>query len=254
MTRCLKLIFSPKQIVFCFTYLHDETLETDGVEGVALAVEELEVVVEDEAGLHMGRHGDAHGGGAGRVGSHHGLGVPVWEVEAVAEKERAHKRQLLEIGQTDGVLEQLPLGLQRVELVDELARVGEEIVVVVLVTQRVRLAARRLLGVDEVTRAPIALHEAPRARNVHRVPRVAEAVVLEANARLVTGRLGVALDHDAVQTRVRAQSLEQHVVTLGAVLDAAQQTHRRVAAHVVVERHRVQVLHGNPPAKSQQQF
>lgn len=228
-------------------YLHDESLETDGVEGVALAVEELEVVVEDEAGLHVGGHGDAHGGGAGRVGPHHGLGVAVGEVEAVAEEERAHERQLLKIGQADGVLEQLPLGLQRVELVNELSRVGEEVVVVVLVAQRVRLAARRLLGVDEVARAPVALHEAPRARHVHGVPRVAEAVVLEAHARLVAGRLGVALDHDAVQSGVRAQTLEQHVVTLGAVLDAAQQPHRRVAAHVVVERHRVQVLHRDPP-------
>lgn len=32
-----------------------------------------------------------------------------------------------------------------------------------------------LLGVDEVARAPVALHEAPRPRHVHGVPRVAEA-------------------------------------------------------------------------------
>ena len=64
---------------------------------------------------------------------HHGLGVLVWEAESVAEEERAHERQLLELLQRDGVSQQLPLGLQREKLVDELLRVRQEVVVVVLV-------------------------------------------------------------------------------------------------------------------------
>lgn len=55
-----------------------------------------------------------------------------------------------------------------------------------------------LLGVDEVPGAPVALDEAPGARHVHGVPRVAEPVVLEPDSGLVAGGLAVALDDDAV--------------------------------------------------------
>ena len=57
-----------------------------------------------------------------------------------------------------------------------------------------------------MARTPIALDEAPGAGHVDGVPRVAEAVVLEANTRLVSGRLGVALDHYAVQTGVATRT------------------------------------------------
>lgn len=43
-----------------------------------------------------------------------------------------------------------------------------------------------------------------------------------------------------------AESLEEHVVALGAVLDSSEQPHGGVAPQVVVERHRVQVLHRYP--------
>lgn len=46
---------------------------------------------------------------------------------------------------------------------------------------------------------------------------------------------------------VPADSLEEDVVALGAVFDASQQTHRRVGAYALVELHRVQILHGDPP-------
>ena len=49
---------------------------------------------------------------------------------------------------------------------------------------------------------PVALHEPPRAGHVDGVPRVAEAVVLEADPGLVPRRLAVPLHHDAVQTGV----------------------------------------------------
>ena len=57
---------------------------------------------------------------------------------------------------------------------------------------------RHFLGVDEVSGTPVALHEPPRAGHVDGVPRVAEAVVLEADARLVPRRLAVPFHHNAV--------------------------------------------------------
>jgi hypothetical protein len=61
-----------------------------------------------------------------------------------------------------------------------------------------------ILGVDEVASPPVALHEPPRARHEHRVPRVAEPVVLETHARLVPRRLAVPLYHHAVEPCVAA--------------------------------------------------
>ena len=69
----------------------------------------------------------------GGVGVHDGLHVVAGEDELVAEEEGADEGQLLELLQRDGVLQQLPLRLQREELVDELLRVRQEVVVVVLV-------------------------------------------------------------------------------------------------------------------------
>lgn len=86
-----------------------------------------------------------------------------------------------------------------------------------------------LFGIDEVSGAPVALYEPPGAGHVNGVPAVTESIVLEPDARLVSGRLAVALDDDAVETGVTAETLEQHVVGLGAVLDTPQQTHRGVA-------------------------
>ena len=64
---------------------------------------------------------------------HDGLHVVAGEDELVAEEEGADEGELLELLQRDGVLQQLPLRLQREELVDELLRVRQEVVVVVLV-------------------------------------------------------------------------------------------------------------------------
>ena len=64
---------------------------------------------------------------------HDRLHVVAGEDELVAEEERADERQLLELLERDRVLEQLPLRLQREELVDELLGVRQEVVVVVLV-------------------------------------------------------------------------------------------------------------------------
>lgn len=36
-----------------YTYLHNESLEADTVEAIALGVVELEVVVEDQRALHV---------------------------------------------------------------------------------------------------------------------------------------------------------------------------------------------------------
>jgi hypothetical protein len=68
----------------------------------------------------------------------------VGKVESVAEEKRTDKGQVLKVPQRDRSLEQLPLFLQWEELVDELARIGEEIMVVVLVPQAVVFALARL--------------------------------------------------------------------------------------------------------------
>lgn len=44
-----------------YRYLHDETLETDVLKRVRIVVVELQVVMENEAGLHVGRHADPDG-------------------------------------------------------------------------------------------------------------------------------------------------------------------------------------------------
>ena len=49
---------------------------------------------------------------------------------------------------------------------------------------------------------PVALDKSPGPRHIHRVPRVAEPVVLELDPGLVARRLAVALDHHTVQTSV----------------------------------------------------
>lgn len=46
---------------------------------------------------------------------------------------------------------------------------------------------RHLFGIDQMTCAPVALNEAPGTGDIDGVPRVAEAVVLEAHSRLITG-------------------------------------------------------------------
>ena len=69
----------------------------------------------------------------GRVCVHDRLHVVAGEAELVPEEQRPDERQLLEVLQGDGVLQQLPLGLQGEELVDKLFGIGQEVVVVVLV-------------------------------------------------------------------------------------------------------------------------
>ena len=66
------------------------------------------------------------------------------------------------------------------------------------------------------------------------------------DARLVSGTLRISLDNDAVEPRVAAQSFEEHVVTLGAVLDASKNSHRGVGVDGVVKSHLIEVLHRNP--------
>ncbi len=57
-------------------------------------------------------------------------------------------------------------------------------------------------SVDKMSGAPVALDEAPGAGGVDGVPGVPEAVVFESDSRLVSGRLAVALDHDAVEAGI----------------------------------------------------
>lgn len=47
------------QLSDLFQYLHDETFETCALKSVRIIIVELKIVVEDEAGLHVGGHADA---------------------------------------------------------------------------------------------------------------------------------------------------------------------------------------------------
>lgn len=59
-----------------------------------------------------------------------------------------------------------------------------------------------LLGIHQMSGPPIALHKAPGAVQVHRVPGVPKPVVVKAETRLVAGRLAVAFDHHTVQAGI----------------------------------------------------
>ena len=134
--------------------LHNVSLKTDTVELVLLFFIELQVVVKDEAWDETRRHTDANGGRTRRVSVQDCLAadwpvrriktdfviiriiVVVWirKVQSVAEEERPNERHRFEFLQSDGPLQQLPVMLQRVELKDELPRIGQEIMVVILVS------------------------------------------------------------------------------------------------------------------------
>jgi hypothetical protein len=45
-----------------YTNLHNKPLETDSIKPVTITVIELEIVMEDETGLHVGWHGYPHRG------------------------------------------------------------------------------------------------------------------------------------------------------------------------------------------------
>ena len=50
--------------------------------------------------------------------------------------------------------------------------------------------------------SPIALHESPGSIQIHCIPGVSEAVIVERISRLISSRFREALDHHAVKTRV----------------------------------------------------
>lgn len=58
-----------------------------------------------------------------RISKHNSLRVRITEVQSVSEEQRPDEGQFLKVMQSDGRLQQLPVGLQREELVDELPRV-----------------------------------------------------------------------------------------------------------------------------------
>jgi len=73
--------------------LHDKALEGDAIVGEFLiAVIELEVVVEDEATLHIRGHRNAHCGRSRVIREDHSAVSLIGKVQTVAEEERAHKR------------------------------------------------------------------------------------------------------------------------------------------------------------------
>lgn len=116
--------------------LHDKALERDTIVGeLLIAVVELEVIVKDQAALHIRGHGNAHCGRTSVVREDNSAITLIRKVQSIAEEERAHKGQVLELPQRDGTLQQLPLLLQRIELVDELARIRKEVMIIVLVAE-----------------------------------------------------------------------------------------------------------------------
>ena len=121
--------------------VEDEALELRAAElrvVAPLAVGEADLVVEDEVLGVLRRHVHLHLRTALVVGVQHGAHLPV-ELEAVVEEDGANERHLLELGERDGLLQQLFVLVGRPELADELVRVGEEVVLVVLVADLVLL-------------------------------------------------------------------------------------------------------------------
>jgi len=55
-------------------------------------------------------------------------------VKSVPEKKRTDEGQILKFPQGNGTLQQLPFFLQRIEFVDEFARIRKKVVIVVFVT------------------------------------------------------------------------------------------------------------------------
>ena len=78
---------------------------------------------------------------------HHRLHVITREAQLVSEKERTDKRQLFKIGKGDGILQQLPLRLQGVKLVDELLGVCQEVMVVVLIPVKAKIIINELYNI-----------------------------------------------------------------------------------------------------------
>jgi hypothetical protein len=160
---------------------------------------------------------------------HHRLHVITGEAQLVAEEERANEWQFLEFCQANGILQELPLRLERIELVDELLGIRQEIVIVIFVPawkirsqidvaaaaflknvpQAVRLGLSglgHLLGVDQMPGTPVALDKTPGPGHIYCIPRVPEPVVLKLNTGLITGRLTVTLDDHAVQSSITAKN------------------------------------------------
>ena len=64
---------------------------------------------------------------------HDRLHVMRREGELISEEQGSHEGKLLKLLQSDGFLQQLPLWLQREELVDELLGVGQEVVIIIFI-------------------------------------------------------------------------------------------------------------------------
>lgn len=61
---------------------------------------------------------------------------------------------------------------------------------------------RHLLGIHQVSCAPVALYKTPCTSHVHSIPRVSESVVLKPDTWLVPSGLAVALDDNTVESRI----------------------------------------------------
>lgn len=64
----------------------------------------------------------------------------------------------------------------------------------------------------QVARAPIALNETPSTGHVDGIPRVPEPVALEFYPRLVSGRLAVAFDNNAMEAGVTVERADDRLV------------------------------------------
>ncbi len=94
--------------------------------------------------------------------------------------------------------------------------------------------------------APVALHKAPLTVHKHSVPGIRKLPRLDLHAGLIAHRLGVALDVNAVHSRVATQAHKERVVGLSAELDAPKEAQGRVRAERFVELDRVEVFDGDP--------
>ena len=113
---------------------------------------------------------------------HHRLHVITREAQLVSEKERTDKRQLFKIGKGDGILQQLPLRLQGVKLVDELLGVCQEVMVVVLIPVKAKIIINELYNVLTLEHG----FQEKRVKCQYKVGNISKTMTRQGNTEMLT--------------------------------------------------------------------
>ncbi len=104
----------------------------DSVHFVLLFVGQAQVKMKCQSCLEIIGHAQLDIASTARIGQNHCLTL-IQKVQMVMEKQRAHKRQRLELFQCDRLLKQLPFGVVWEKLEYELFGIGQKVMLVILV-------------------------------------------------------------------------------------------------------------------------